>query len=191
MSHKQPQYLLGGNAFADLLRLIAVALFLVLTGFWSLVPAQDVSSEKSGASETGNDIEEGRMAPVEIDGKVLFLVRGSSAFPAEERTAAIANRIKAVAADQTISPGDVRLIEVGHGIEIFAANQMLMTVVEADAKIAAVPVKPLADFFASRIQNAIGEYRQARSRPALLRSAGKGAAATAILVALLLLTIWF
>ena len=193
MSHKQLQCSLSGNVFAELFRFTVVVLFLVLTGCVSLVPAQDnVSSQKSGASQAEDDIDgESRLAPVEIDGRVLFSVRGSSAFPAAERAAAIAGRIRAVAADQTISPGDVRLIEVDHGIEIFAANQRLMTVLEADAKIAAVPAKPLADLFASRIQNIIVEYRQARSRPALLRGAGKGLAATAILIALLLLTIWF
>lgn len=193
MSHKQPQYSLSGKVFAELFRLTVVVLFLVLMGCVSLVPAQDnVSSEKSGASQTKNDIEgESRLAPVEIDGKVLFSVRGSNAFPAGERAAAIAGRIRSVAADQAISPGDVRSIAVDYGIEIFAANQRLMTVFEADAKTAAVPPEPLADLFASRIQNAIVEYRQARSRPALLRSAGKGVAATAILVALVVLFTWF
>ncbi len=193
MSHKQLQCSLSGNVFAELFRFTVVVLFLVLTGCVSLVPAQDnVSSQKSGASQAEDDIDgESRLAPVEIDGRVLFSVRGSSAFPAAERAAAIAGRIRAVAADQTISPGDVRSIEVDHGIEIFAANQKLMTVLEADARIAAVTPKPLADLFASRIQNAIAEYRQARSRPALSRGVGKGVAATAILIALLLLTIWF
>ena len=177
---------------ARLFRLTAVVLVLFLLGFGSLAPAQeDTKSEKSGASQTENDIEDSRVAPVELDGNGLFSVRGSIAFPAEERAAAIAARIRAVAADPSISPGDVRAVELDHGVGVFAANQRLMMVFDADAKIAAAPQKPLADFFASKIQNAITQYRQARTRPALLRSAGKSVAATVILVGLLALIIWF
>ena len=193
MIHKQPQYSQAGRVFAELFRLIVVVLCLVLTGSVSLVPAQnDVNAGNGRANHTENDIEgESWLAPVEIDGKALFSVQGSSAFPAEERAAAIASRIRSVAADQTISPGDIRSIDRDHGIEIVAANQRLMTVLETDAKIAVVPKKALADLFVSRIQNAIVEYRQARSRTALLRSAGKSVATTGILVALVVLIIWF
>ncbi|MDC4203218.1 MAG: hypothetical protein MPW17_03090 [Candidatus Manganitrophus sp.] len=43
-------------------------------------------------------------APVMLDGEVLFEVRGVTAYPAKERAREIAKRIRAIAADPTISP---------------------------------------------------------------------------------------
>jgi hypothetical protein len=54
-------------------------------------------------------------APVEIDGNVLFRVRGTSAFPAEKRAAAIAGRIEALAADARVPADAVRTVEVENG----------------------------------------------------------------------------
>jgi len=43
-------------------------------------------------------------APVEIDGRVLFRVRGTSSFPARVRAAGIAERIRQLAADRSVPP---------------------------------------------------------------------------------------
>ena len=42
-------------------------------------------------------------APVMIDGRVLFRVRGATAFPADQRAAMIAGRIRALAANESDS----------------------------------------------------------------------------------------
>src|SRR5215469_8452926 len=72
-------------------------------------------------------------APVSIDGRVLFRVRGVTAFPAAERAAAIAARIRALAGDDNIPASDLRLVESDHSTDIVAGNTIIMGVFDADA----------------------------------------------------------
>ena len=170
---------------------VAVFVFCV---FGFAAPAQ-VQAQESAADSRPSvaeaDLEVGfRLAPVEIDGNVLFLVRGVSEFPAEQRAAAIAGRIKAVAADPNFSVADVRAAEHEFGAAILAGNQRLMVVFDADAEVAAVPQGVLVELIISKIQNAITEYRNARTRKALSRGAALAGAATAILAILTALLVW-
>ena len=57
----------------------------------------DADPEISGA--------ENILAPVKIDGKTLFLVRGIASYPASQRAATISKRIKKAAADKYYSGG--------------------------------------------------------------------------------------
>ena len=50
-------------------------------------------------------------APVILDGETLFLVRGTSAFPAEKRAAVIADRIRAAADDPAFVTGSLQAVE--------------------------------------------------------------------------------
>lgn len=72
----------GYRSAKYLVRLTVVVLLLVLIGCVSLALGQDkASSEKSASGQTEKDIETGRqLAPVEIDGKVLFSVEGAPHF---------------------------------------------------------------------------------------------------------------
>src|SRR5262245_65238809 len=69
-------------------------------------PASE-SQSQSDDSEVGAP-----SAPVVIDGRTLFRVRGTSSFSAERRAAGIAGRIKALAADRAISLDAVRAVEM-------------------------------------------------------------------------------
>jgi small-conductance mechanosensitive channel len=129
-------------------------------------------------------------APVVIDGQALFRVRGSSAFPAERRAAAIASRIEAIAADRTVSAEAVRPVEVETGTEIVADGHRVMTVLEADARREFLDRKVLAEIGVRTIRKAVTDYRQARSRGALLGGAVRGVVATGLLTALVVLVIW-
>ena len=51
------------------------------------------------------------VAPVKLDGNVLFSIRGVSALPAEERANIISQRIKSVAANYNISVESIKTIE--------------------------------------------------------------------------------
>ena len=46
-------------------------------------------------------------APVVIDGRVLYRVRGATAFPADQRAAMIAGRIRALAANEATTPSEL------------------------------------------------------------------------------------
>ncbi len=169
-----------------LLRL-RVLLVILLCCVYSCALAQT----QKAAAEAASDVEtESRQAPVQIDGKELFAVTGVSAAPAEERANVIANRIKAIAADQSIAPGSIYSSDTEYGTAIFAGQQRLMIVFDRDLHDQSFPRKVVAELFVSKIQNAIVEYRAARSRQALMRSAGLSLAATVILLLLIGLIIW-
>ena len=77
----------------------------------------------------------GRTAPVVIDGVTLFRVRGVSAFPADERAEAIADRLRAVAADSGITTSTLRVVPAERSADIVMGDRPIMSVVDADAEI--------------------------------------------------------
>lgn len=135
-----------------------------------------------------DDAAEVPTAPVTIDGRLLFTVRGASSLPAHERAQRIRERIEAAAADPGIAPEAVRAVD-GDGITlIMAGDRRLLAIANADARLEAVSRDTLARYHVPRIAQAMVDYRAARSSQALrraaLRTAGSAAAA-ALLVALL------
>lgn len=137
-------------------------------------------------ADAGEDLPEAiALAPVTIDGVVLFKVRGSGSFPAEERAQAIARRIAAVAGDATFAPSDLRVQERPLGSTILAGSQALMTVLELDARVEGIERQVIAQLHTDRIRQSIVRYRGDRERPALLRGAGYAAAASALAALLL------
>ncbi|MBP0593384.1 mechanosensitive ion channel family protein [Paraburkholderia sp. LEh10] len=120
-------------------------------------------------------------APVEIDGQLLFTVRGVSSFPAGQRAEAIRGRIEKVAADASF-PSDRLSTEVVENVTIIMAGEAtLMIVSEADAQLEHTSRDHLATLHRMRIQRAIDEYRQSRRGDALRKAGLYGAGATALL----------
>ncbi|TDY43312.1 mechanosensitive ion channel-like protein [Paraburkholderia rhizosphaerae] len=120
-------------------------------------------------------------APVDIDGQLLFKVRGVSSFPAEERAQAIRRRIEKVAADLSF-PSDGLSTEVVENVTmIMAGETTLMIVSEADARLEHTSRDHLATLNLIRIQRAIDEYRQSRRNDVMLKAGLYGAGATALL----------
>jgi small-conductance mechanosensitive channel len=128
-------------------------------------------------------------APVEVDGNVLFEVRGVSTFSAEDRAAAIAERIRALARDSAFQPDSLRRVPDDIGVRIVGGAVTVMTVADADARLENVTPQELAAFQVRSIQQAIEEFRRARTPkrlvPAALEAIGVLAGA-ALAVALLL-----
>jgi small-conductance mechanosensitive channel len=120
-------------------------------------------------------------APVEIDGQLLFMVRGVSSFPAELRAEAIRGRIEKVAADPSFRSDGLSADVVEKVTMIMAGEATLMIVSEADAELEHTSRDHLATLNLMRIQRAIDEYRQSRTRDALLKAGIYGAGATALL----------
>jgi small-conductance mechanosensitive channel len=129
-------------------------------------------------------------APVVVDGAVLFRVRGTSVFPADKRAAAIASRIGALAADRKVPADAMRSVEVEIGSAIEAGGHRVMIVTDADARYESVARKTLTEALVRTISGAVADYRQARSREALLRTAGYSGVATLVLAALVALVVW-
>jgi small-conductance mechanosensitive channel len=128
-------------------------------------------------------------APVVLDGVVLFRVRGATSLPAAERAAAIQQRLAAVAGNDAIAVDSIRAVPAGTTTRIMAGDTTVMAVLDADAALEQLERSDLAAAHASRIRQAIAEYRTARS-PAALSHAAIIALAATVSLGLVLFGIW-
>ena len=115
-------------------------------------------------------------APVRLDGRVLFRVRGVSSLDASTRARAIEQRIEAVAADPSIAIDALHVIEIDGMLRIVAGNRPIMGIVPSDARLEQVQPATLAQVHLDRLRRSIVEYRADRSsenfRGGVLRTAG-------------------
>src|SRR5262245_14968626 len=129
-------------------------------------------------------------APVVIDGRTLFDVRGVSAFPAERRAALIETRILELARDPSFDPAQIEISSADPYTLIGTEKRPVMRITEADSEFEGIDRKVLADVYLSRIRDAIASYRASRSAKVLLSSARRAAVATVLVVLALLLVRW-
>ena len=179
----------GPTLWNRLRTLVALSFVWVLT-LAPLVLAADERPAGESQSQSADSEAGAPSAPVVIDGRTLFRVRGSSAFPAERRAAGIAERIKAVAADRTVSPDAVRTVETEMGTAIVAGRERVMVVLDADARLESLNRNVLSELLVRSMREALVSYRQARSREALLAGAARAAVATVLLAAVVALVVW-
>ena len=108
---------------------------------------------------------------VVVDGEELFLVRGSSALPANKRAGSIIDRIitAAEASDQATVQVEIRPGEFGP--TIYADENMIMVTTVADAEFEQVDLDNLAFLHAKAVEEAILSYRQSRSGEARMDTA--------------------
>ncbi|HKJ16431.1 MAG TPA: mechanosensitive ion channel domain-containing protein, partial [Xanthomonadales bacterium] len=125
-------------------------------------------------------------APVIIDGKELFRLRGISSYPARERAETVRGRIIAVAGNRLINPSDLRTETDEDLVKIMAGDQLLIGLVNVDAKMEGVSLSLLAETHKERIATTITQYRNDRSRDRLLRNGLFALVATAVLI----LSLW-
>lgn len=129
-------------------------------------------------------------APVVVDGRVLFRVRGVTSFPATARAAAIAGRIERVARDAAVDAGSVRLVDAGDYSSVMAGNSRVMALFDADARIEQVERHTLGMTSRDRIVSAIEDYRRERSPESLRQNGLAAAGATLLLLVSLGMLIW-
>ena len=122
-------------------------------------------------------------APVTLDGVVLFHVRGVSSLPADQRAQRIEERLRAVAADYTIAPETLRMVESEDAVRIVAGDTVIMGVLDPDASLEQVRRADLAASHLDRLRQAITAYRAARSGDALRRGAINSVLGTLLLAA--------
>lgn len=75
------------------------------------------------------------LAPVKVDGDVLFLVRGTTTFPAADRAEAISKRIRKAASDYSLSVDSIKIRSVADHLEIYDGSEFIMNVYPGDAEI--------------------------------------------------------
>jgi small-conductance mechanosensitive channel len=121
-----------------------------------------------------------RTAPVIIDGRALFNVRGISTYSAEKRAADIAARIRALARDPSVDPSSIEMSHEAMYTRIGPAERPVARITDADAASGEIDRRLFAESCLVRVREAIVEYRAARTRRALISSAWRGALATAL-----------
>ena len=122
-------------------------------------------------------------APVVIDGEQLFLVRGITSYPAEQRARDIEGRIRALAADRSFDVASMTIGEEQGAAVILAREQRIMGVLAEDAVFEQVDPARLAQANLQRIRSAIESYRQAREPGLLWRYFFYALGATMLLLA--------
>jgi small-conductance mechanosensitive channel len=166
--------------------LIAVSLFFL---FLSLAGSRMVYSAESPQPTAGRD-DAVQIAPVRVDGAVLFSVRGIAAHPARERAAAIADRIIALADDPAVKADSVEAVESDNSTDIMAGDRFIMSIFDVDADLDKVPREVLAKAYVQRVRTTIEAYRRERASRNILQGAASALGTTLGLVALVLLIRW-
>jgi len=103
------------------------------------------------------------IASVTLDGQVLFKVRGVTSYPAEERASAIVGRVEAIASNQALIMDTLRVDEAPDRSIVKLSDEMVVTVLDADAEMEGIPRQLLADTYRNRIKEAVAKYRHDRS----------------------------
>jgi small-conductance mechanosensitive channel len=124
-------------------------------------------------------------APVVVDGQRLFLIRGVTAYPAEQRAALLRDNIIALAADERFDPSTITLVEQDDHTAIMAAGKPLLRLYDVDAELENIQRPLLAEVYRMKIVETIQQYREDRSSPVLIQGILATLAATAVLIALL------
>ncbi len=124
------------------------------------------------------------IAPVTLDGEVLFRLRGTSAFPARYRAEQVHQRIVALADDASLDPKDITIESRDDRTLLLFGNNVLVEFYPPDAEIEQVPLHLVAESSQMRIIHAVKQYRELRSPARLARNTGILVGITAV-VALL------
>lgn len=139
----------------------------------------------TGAARAQDAVETIRTAPVVVDGRALYEVRGISGVSAEARAALIRDAIVAAARDPGFDPARMALVPVEGGVELREGGRPVRTIFDADARLEAVDTPVLADAVRDATAGAIAQWRADRSPEGVARAALRALVATALLAALL------
>jgi len=130
------------------------------------------------------------VAPVKVDGNILFNVRGISSYTAEQRASTISKRIRKAAAIQSISIDSVRIVESTDHSKIYAGSEFVMNVYDADAERDGVSRLTLAIYIRDKVKESIGLHRLIRSRPVIMKKVITAGGSVILISVLIILLIW-
>ncbi len=127
------------------------------------------------------------IAPVIFEGKTLFNVIGISSYPAEERAEKIATRIQKFADNDSLSTDSIKSEEIDDRIQLTVNGQLLIGIVDLDARTEGIDKAILVSLIKHRIKKAIDSYRFEREPERLLINTVKAIVTTIILLILLII----
>ncbi len=137
--------------------------------------AQDEVMPEARATEMEAAVE---TAPVTMDGRVLFRLRGVTSFPAKRRAAAVTGRLYELARDASFDPAKLAIVEMERDTRIVAGERWIVRIFDADGELEEVDRRVLSEVYVAAMREAIVSYRAARTREALTASAWRSAVAT-------------
>ena len=124
------------------------------------------------------------LAPVTVNGKILFSVQGVLSFPAQARAAAISTRIHDLSKDVMFKPESLAVADAEGTSDIVAGDLVVMSVVEQDAKRAGISRHELATDYANQIRSALVALRHDYSLKRLILGGVYAVISTVILLAI-------
>jgi small-conductance mechanosensitive channel len=126
------------------------------------------------------------VAPVVVDGKRLFNVRGLTSYPASRRAAEIRERIIEVANDESFSTDQLMLsMDEPSRTVVMAGDLALFSIFDVDAELEHIERDTLANVYLSLTAEAIEQYRADRSTTTLVNNSLIALGATVALILLL------
>jgi len=171
-----------GMAFKGNGRLAAIVALLGILLVLAVPPLASAQTQAAAADQA--PYVEIDTAPVRLDGRVLFRVRGVSSLDASTRARAIEQRIEDVAADGSVAVDGLRIIESDGLLRIVVGDRPIMGITQADARFEEVLPATLATTHLDRIRRGIVDYRTDRSSGVVRR--GLARAAGALLLSILI-----
>jgi small-conductance mechanosensitive channel len=141
----------------------------IIVGSILFLPAVSFTQSPQDA-ESGTNVSQILVAPVKVDGEIIFYVRGTSSFSAEQRADAICDRIISASRDQSVPIDSVRIIPRAELMRIFAGKHFIINLYEADATKEGIHLSVLAEMVQQKIRSAIEIYRHDRSRPVMIKN---------------------
>ena len=170
---------------SGLLRMIRLLVFVAVLGaVLGALTAQPVAGAPDTESSESDEAVVS-LAPVVLDGVVLFRVRGTTSYPAETRARAIRRRIEGAARDVGVRPDSIKTVETDVSTNVMAGDRSIVSVFDADARVEGLGRHELGAAHLISVQHAIERYRRDRTPEVLARNAAKGGIATVILIAVL------
>ncbi len=130
------------------------------------------------------------MAPVIIDGDVLFQVRGSSALPAPERAEEVQDKIIEIAEASDASEVTISFEETEFGTWVLVDGERVSIVTEADAELDQMELSVVSVLHGNAIKQAIEAYRLNRTEQARVSGAIEAAAWTLGFVVFIVMILW-
>jgi small-conductance mechanosensitive channel len=146
--------------------------------------------------QTSNDVDpeiagiEKILAPVKIDGKTLFFVRGISSYPAGQRASAISKRIRKAAANNAIPADSVKITNGPGYLMIYAGEDFIMNIYDVDAESEKINQTALARLIQVKTIETLRQYREHRSSPVLFKNSIHAIGAVILYVAFLYCILW-
>ncbi len=169
-------------------RLSALQLPLLLLSFFFSLPHTYAQLNQDVDPALQTDV--ALRAPVEVDGKQLFTVRGISSYPASVRAKTIQNRIVKAASNYSLPVDSVKSMSLEDRTVVYAGKDLIMNVYIEDGTEEGINKEVLAELVVRKIKETIIQYRSDRSAAVLKANTVKALGAIGILAVTLLVLIW-